>query len=139
MVCASMSFTPMLLVEDVERASRWLCKVLPLTSAHGGPDFEMLQDPRGQVLLWLHAANGRHDHPQLADMQLGALTGGSIYYLQVEDVEEVHRRATAAGALILEPPHNNPLAGFTEFTFEDPNGYRFAAHGARLGGGYASA
>jgi uncharacterized glyoxalase superfamily protein PhnB len=130
-----MPITPMLLVADVEASSRWLRSVLPLSSAHGGPDFEMLADERGETILWLHALRADHEHPQLEGMKPGSLTGGSIFYLQVSDVDGVCEKARAAGACILEEPYQNPLARFYEFTFEDPNGYRFAVHNARLGEG----
>ena len=135
MLKLGMAFTPMLTVHDVEATSAWLCSVLPLSSAHGGPDFEMLADSNGETIMWLHISNEKsshpHPHPQLENIDMTNPGSGVVVYLCVatqEELRAIHDNALKANAHIYEAPTVNPNARSMEFTFRSPDGYRFAVH-----------
>ena len=48
----------MLFVKDVPSASTWYQNLLGATSAHGGPEYEMLTDSEGELLFQLHKLDG---------------------------------------------------------------------------------
>ena len=56
---------PMVVLADVEAGSHWFQEVLGLSSAHGGPEYEMLTDG-GELVAQLHAWEV-HAHPNLGD------------------------------------------------------------------------
>jgi uncharacterized glyoxalase superfamily protein PhnB len=47
-----------------------------------------------------------------------------VAYLRVEDVDDFHRRAVAAGAEVLKPPRDEPW-GRRELGLRSPDGHRF--------------
>lgn len=126
----AMSITPMLVVQDVPAASSWLRNVFGWTSAHGGPEFEMLADSRGKVLMWLHVREASHDHAHVSDVDMTSVGRGVTFYVQVDDIEVVAARAAVTGAQFVEELHHNPRASHREFTVTGPEGYCFAAHTA---------
>ncbi len=128
-----MSLTPMLVVEDVPAVSAWLQRVFEWKSAHGGPEFEMLADATGTVLLWLHMREADHEHAHTSGVDLASVGGGVTFYVLVDDIEAVRVRAGEGGAEIVEELHVNLLASHREFTVVGPQGYHFAAHTARNG------
>jgi catechol 2,3-dioxygenase-like lactoylglutathione lyase family enzyme len=123
-----MGFLPMLYVADVEASSRWYQTVFGVTSAHGGPEFEMLMHD-GAIALQLHKADGDEHGTMLVP---GAPSGsGVLLYFPVADVDAVHaahQRAVDAGATIELEPTFNPLAHHTETVLRDPDGYAIAVH-----------
>jgi catechol 2,3-dioxygenase-like lactoylglutathione lyase family enzyme len=120
-----MSLTPMLFVDDVEASSRWYQSLLGLRSAHGGPEFEMLQDADGSFALYLHRAEA--DEHGEARRPAGAPVGsGVLFYRMVEDVRAAHRKASEMGAAVEGPPTFLPQARQTEFVVRDPDGYAIA-------------
>lgn len=133
-----MSLTPMLLVEDVPSTSIWLQALFGWKSEHGGPEFEMLADGTGRVVMWLHATDADHDHEALAAVDMRTVGRGITFYVQVEEIEAVFARAESAVGKILEPLHFNELAHHHEFSIAGPHGYQFSAHTAFEGGGGAS-
>jgi catechol 2,3-dioxygenase-like lactoylglutathione lyase family enzyme len=119
-----MSLTPMLFVHDVEASSRWYQDLLGATSAHGGPDFEMLMLD-GHVALQLHHAD-REEHGD-ARLPPGAPPGaGVLLYCPVADVRAAHRAALVIGAEVESEPQFIATAGHTEFVVHDPDGYALA-------------
>jgi hypothetical protein len=56
---------PIIVLDDVETASRWFQDALGLASGHGGPDYEMLMDGDDMVAQ-LHAWEA-DEHPHLGD------------------------------------------------------------------------
>ena len=125
-----MSLTPMLVVDDVPAVSAWLQRVFGWKSAHGGPEFEMLADATGKVLMWLHARDADHEHAHTSGVDLASVGGGVTFYVLVDDIESVRARAGEGDAEIVEELHENKLAGHNEFTVVGPQGYHFAAHTA---------
>ena len=56
---------PMVVVADVEAASRWFQRVLGLVSGHGGSEYESLTDG-GEMVVQLHRWEA-DEHPHLGD------------------------------------------------------------------------
>jgi catechol 2,3-dioxygenase-like lactoylglutathione lyase family enzyme len=119
-----MPFDPMLFVDDVEATSRFLQDLLGLKSGHGGPEYEMLLDADGKLVLQLHHADAdEHGSDHLPD---GAPRGaGVLLYYAVPDVKAAHRRAEAMGAAE-GPPTYISQARHTEFVARIPDGYAIA-------------
>jgi hypothetical protein len=120
----------MLTVTDVEATSSWLQTIFALTSVHGGPEFDMLADGEGQVVMWLHRHDADHDHAQTSGLDMSRVGSGIVFYLQTGDIEATNARASALGATFVEELHHNPLAHHREFTIKSADGYLFAAHTA---------
>jgi catechol 2,3-dioxygenase-like lactoylglutathione lyase family enzyme len=120
-----MALDPMLFVDDVAAASRWFQALLGLKSAHGGPEYEMLVDEAGSLVVQLHHAGGdEHGGQRLPS---GSVRGaGVLLYCRVPDVREAHARAAAMEATIEGPPIFVRLAGHTEFVVRSPDGYAIA-------------
>jgi predicted enzyme related to lactoylglutathione lyase len=125
-----MGFLPMLFVDDVEASSRWYQELFGVTSAHGGPEFEMLAVGEHDIVLQLHKADAEeHGGPRLP---AGAARGaGVLLYFQVADVDAVHAahaRAVAMGATVESGPTYIEAAHHTETLVLDPDGYAVAIH-----------
>ena len=114
----------MLFVADVEGSSRWYQMLLGTTSAHGGPEFEMLMLD-GSLALQLHRAEAEeHGHERRPP---GAQPGaGILLYCGVPDVWAAYDRADEMKAEIESEPTFIELAGHTEFVVHDPDGYALA-------------
>lgn len=120
---------PMLVVRDVEAASRWFQSVLGLTSAHGGPEYEMLMDG-DTLVLQLHHWDA-HEHPNLGDPEDPSRGNGVLLWFATDDFDSLVGRVESTGARVLEGPAFNPLAGHTEVWLEGPDGYRVVVNGPR--------
>jgi uncharacterized glyoxalase superfamily protein PhnB len=114
--------TPYLLYEDAGAALDWLGK------AFGFREKERVEGPDGKVAhaemdagdgtrIFLGGPGGDYRNPK----QVG-LT--SLVYVYVEDVDAHHARAAAAGATIVEEPHDEPY-GERRHAAEDPEGHRW--------------
>ena len=122
----------MLTVNDVPATSKWIQDLLGWGSAHGGPDFEMLTDASGKVVMWLHRVDADHDHPESTNIDMEGVGQGVIFYVHVDDIEAVRERAE--DTQVIEELHFNELARHREFTVKGPEGYRFAPHTTFAGG-----
>ena len=112
---------PLICVADVPQSSSWFQRVLGLTGAHGGPEYEQLTSD-GQLVLQLHAWEV-HEHAHLGDPELRPYGNGAVLWFESDQIEHDFARATMAGAMVLEPLHLNPLANHLEFWLQEPNGY----------------
>ena len=112
----------MLFVADVEASSRWYQSLLGATSAHGGPEFEMLMLD-GALALQLHKADAEEHGDQAPAGHAGE---GILLYCGVEDVWAAHDRADEMKAEIESEPNFIDAAGHTEFVVHDPDGYALA-------------
>jgi catechol 2,3-dioxygenase-like lactoylglutathione lyase family enzyme len=122
-----MKAQPMIAVADVIAASAWYQRVLGLSSAHGGDEYEMLCS-NGTLVLQLHAWDA-HEHPHLGDPAVRPHGNGVILWFLDDDVVAAYERAVAAGALVLEALKVNPLAHHREFWLRDPDGYTVVVSG----------
>lgn len=113
--------TALIVVRDVAASAKWYQQVVGVTSGHGGDEFEMLMSD-GRMLLMLHHADA-DEHPALAAPGEGPPGSGVLLYFGVDDVRAVYARAQAAGADLIDEPHENPNARAVEFSLRDPDGY----------------
>lgn len=112
---------PMIAVKDVLASSAWYEGLLGCKNTRGGAEFGMLADG-DTILLLLHHWHG-HEHAWLREARQGAVGGGVCLYFRVDDLDDAFARAQKLGVEILEPPHDNPLAGQRELELRDPDGY----------------
>lgn len=115
----------MLFVRDVPASSRWYQDVFGARSGHGGDEYEMIEDDQGTLLFQLHHLEG-DEHAVGALGEGDPRGGGVLVYVQVDDVQAVHRRATELGADVLSAPAYIDLATHTEFILRDRDGYTLA-------------
>ncbi len=112
---------PLLVVADVQRASRWYRQVLNADSGHGGDEYErVLVD--GSLVLQLHAREVTHHHGAIADPD-SPLGNGVAVWFEADDFDAVVRRSRDAGADVVSDVHVNPNAGHRELWLRDPDGY----------------
>jgi catechol 2,3-dioxygenase-like lactoylglutathione lyase family enzyme len=111
---------PLIVVRDVEAASRWYCALLGATSGHGGREYErvMIGD---ELVMQLHAWDV-HGHQHLGDPAL-PIGNGVVLWFKVADFDAAVVRARALGATVLEEVHDNPGAEHVEIWLRDPDGY----------------
>jgi catechol 2,3-dioxygenase-like lactoylglutathione lyase family enzyme len=115
---------PLIACRDVEASSRWYQRLLGCKSAHGGPEYERLVDPRRQrtehggegLILQLHSWEVEHDHGAVGDP------------VEVDDFDAAAARATDLGAEVVLPVHRNPPEGpggpaHRELWIKDLDGY----------------
>jgi len=122
-------FLPTLFVADVEASSRWYQQLFGVTSAHGGPEFEMLAVGEHDIVLQLHKSDADEHGTRTEPGSPNGL--GVLFYWQVADVDavkETHKRALAMGANVETEPAHNELAHHTEFVVRDPDGYAIAVN-----------
>ncbi|HEY5923350.1 MAG TPA: VOC family protein [Kofleriaceae bacterium] len=118
---------PLLVVDDVEAASRWYQRLLGATSAHGGPKYERLEVD-GKLILQLHAWKVAHDHGELGDPKLPR-GNGAVLWFETDDFDAAVVRARELAAEVVLGPIRNPPEGqeggpaHRELWLRDPNGY----------------
>ncbi|NNE12830.1 MAG: VOC family protein [Ilumatobacter sp.] len=113
---------PLIVSSSVPASSEWYQRVLGLTSAHGGDEYERLTTADGTLVLQLHELDV-HEHPVLFpdDGRLGA--PGVALWFQTDTFDADVERIRAAGADIAEDVHVNPSAQHREIWLRDPDGY----------------
>lgn len=116
------SLWPILHYDDTEAAHRFLVDVLGFREAVVARDdvgdivHAELRWPGGGALLF-----GGTKH---TDSVHGGLKAGALY-LVTDDVDGVHARVTAAGADVVQPPHDTEFAAGGQayaFSTRDPEG-----------------
>lgn len=120
-----MKLTPMIAVADVERSSAWYCRLLGLASAHGGPHFDMLCAPDGQLVLMLHHWDAE-EHPSMRGGPTPEGVPGLELYIEVASLDElqaVHARAVELEARVSGEPAFRELSHQHEFRVQDLDGY----------------
>lgn len=108
---------PVLCVDDVDAARDFYCEVLDLTVTFECGWYTALTvegDLTRQVAI-VEAG-----HPSVPDGFNGVATG-SLVTVDVDDVDEVHQRAVAAGHQPVVPLRDEPF-GQRHFMLSDPNG-----------------
>ncbi|MCU0416570.1 MAG: VOC family protein [Cytophagaceae bacterium] len=108
-------------VKDVAKTSKWYRDLLNLKSNHGGDNFEMLANQKGEVILCLHRWD-EHDHPTMKDPSIG-VGNGLILYFRVSDLKKVWDKATKLNLNFEQEPHLNENSGQQQFTLRDLDNY----------------
>jgi uncharacterized glyoxalase superfamily protein PhnB len=129
------SVTPMLSYPDVAAAADWLVRAfgfretLRLTDANGAVDHVSLSIGDGVVMLGCPSPDyeGPRDHAERCETarrwrQSPYVVDG--VHVVVEDVDAHHRRAAAAGAVVLSEPEDTPY-GERHYRVEDLAGHRW--------------
>lgn len=119
---------PLICVNDVEASSRWYQKLLNLTSAHGGPNYERLER-NGTLVLQLHRWDVDHHHGAIGDPNDKPPGNGLLLWFEVDDIDEAIERAASLNAEVLLPRHRNPPdedggPNHWEIWLRDPDGYK---------------
>ncbi len=127
---------PLIVCRDVEAASRWYQRLLGVKSAHGGPHYERLIDPKKQqiaegsvgLVMQLHAWDVEHHHGAIGDPGK-PIGNGVLLWFEIDDFDAAVARATELGAESVLAPHRNPPAGqrggpaHREMWIKDLDGY----------------
>ena len=127
---------PLFSCHAVEASSRWYQRLLGCRSAHGGPEYERLVDPRRQsgdqgtdgLILQLHRWKVEHHHGAIGDPAARPFGNGVLLWFEVDDFDAAVARATELGAQVVLPVHRNPPEGpggpaHRELWIKDPDGY----------------
>jgi predicted enzyme related to lactoylglutathione lyase len=112
---------PLLVVADVQHASRWYQHVMAASSGHGGDEYEQVL-VEGSMVLQLHARDAAHHHAAIADPEIPPGNGVAVWF-ETDDFDGVVERSRAAGAHVVTDVHLNPNAGHRELWLRDPDGF----------------
>lgn len=125
--------TPYLAVSDARRALQWYQDVL---TAHQATEPIVMPDGRvGHAELELPGARLylADEHPELGVEAPRPDQGAAVtLHLQVDDVDAVTQRATAAGADLQRSPSDNPYGRIA--VIRDPFGHRWMLNGPSSSG-----
>lgn len=119
---------PMIVVADVEGASRWFQEVLGLVSGHGGGEYEMLMDG-AEAVAQLHLWEA-DEHPHLGDPSDPSRGNGVLLWFATDDFGGIMARVEKTGAEIVDGPLVNPNSHQREVWLRAPEGYVVVAAGA---------
>ncbi len=125
---AAMRAQPLLSVHDVEAASGFYQRLLGVRSDHGGPEYERLVTPDGQLVLQLHSFAAEHHHGAIGDPTDRPYGNGVLLWFEIEDFDAAVARVEELGAEIVLAPHRNPPEGdggpnHREIWLRDRDGY----------------
>lgn len=112
---------PLVVVADVEAASRWFQQVLGLRSGHGGSEYEMLIDG-SDVVVQLHQLEA-DEHPHLGDPSDPSRGNGILLWFVTDDLDTVLRRVEETRCVVLDGPLMNPNSGQREVWIRGPEDY----------------
>jgi len=118
----------MVVVADVEAASRWFQAVLGLGSGHGGPEYEMLLDG-SEVVAQLHRWEA-DEHPYLGDRDDPSRGNGILLWFATDDFDGIVRRIEETASVVVDGPLVNRNSGLREVWVRGPEGYVVVAAGA---------
>jgi hypothetical protein len=85
---------PLLVVADVQRASRWYQHVMAASSGHGGDEYEQVL-VEGSMVLQLHTRDAAHHHGAIADPEISPGNGVAVWF-ETDDFDGVVDRSHAA-------------------------------------------
>ena len=118
---------PLIAVADVEATSRWFQRLLGCQSAHGGPEYERLEN-NGTLIMQLHSWDVEHHHSNLGNPNDQPYGNGVLLWFEIDDFDDAVSRASELQVEIVLAPHRNPPDGqggpnHREIWLKDPNGY----------------
>src|SRR5688500_266591 len=104
---------PLIVCGNVEASSRWYQRLLRCKSAHGGPEYERLVDPKRKysehgsegLILQLHAWDVGHHHGAMGDPDAKPYGNGVLLWFEVDDFDAAVAWATELGAEVVLPVH----------------------------------
>jgi catechol 2,3-dioxygenase-like lactoylglutathione lyase family enzyme len=111
----------MIVVADVEAASRWFQEVLGLGSGHGGSEYEMLMDG-SELVAQLHQWEA-DEHSHLGDPDEPSRGNGVLLWFATDDFDAVMGRVTETETDVLDGPLVNPNSRQREVWVRGPEGY----------------
>lgn len=114
----------MIAVRDIRKSAAWYCKLLGATNDHARDDFDRIVDG-DRVLLMLHHWGGG-EHGAMRSPEDGTIGNGFLLWIYVSDLDAIYARAKKLKATVVTKPHDNPQAGWREFTVRDLDGYAVA-------------
>jgi predicted enzyme related to lactoylglutathione lyase len=117
---------PPIAVADVEATSRFYQKLLGCVSAHGGREYERLEQ-NGRLVMQLHHWQVEHHHGPIGDPNLPH-GNGVLLWFEIDDFDAAMERVAELQPPIVMPKHRNPPDGnggpnHWECWLRDPNGY----------------
>lgn len=112
---------PLICVRDVEASSRWYQRLLGLSSAHGGTEYERL-NWGDALVLQLHRWDVGHHHGPIGDPNLPA-GNGLLLWFEVDDLDSAVARAEEMGVEVVMPHYHHEGAFQWEIWLRDPDGY----------------
>lgn len=118
----------MIVVADVEAASRWFQETLGLASGHGGSEYEILLDG-SDVVAQLHQWEA-DEHPHLGNPDDPSRGNGVLLWFATDDFDGILGRIDKTGADVVDGPLVNPNSGQREVWLRGPEGYIVVAAGA---------
>ena len=116
-----MRFQPLICVNDVEASSRWFQRLLGLKSAHGGPEYEQLNNG-DTLVLQLHRWDVEHHHRAIGDPNIKP-GNGVLLWFEIDDLDAAIARAEEMGVEVVMPHYHHEGASQWEIWLRDPNGY----------------
>ena len=111
------SIIPCLVYADAARAIDFLCGAFGFTRALIVPGDSVGDVPHAQLVLdgnMVMLSSLKPDHRERFGLTTPAQTGGAVtasIYVALGDPDAHHARASAAGAEIIAPPHDNDYGG----------------------------
>jgi uncharacterized glyoxalase superfamily protein PhnB len=120
---------PALRYRNAPAAIDWLCNVLGFTrhAVYDGPNGSIGHAElalNGGMIMLGSAKDDEHGRRFKSPDEVDGMETGSVYVI-VADVEAVHARAVAAGAVIIRPLEDMPY-GSREFSVRDPEGHSWS-------------
>jgi len=112
---------PIIAVKDVNVSAEWYQTIFRCKRSHGGNDFAVLEDEKGEILICLHKW-GEHEHPTMTNPNITPGNGLILYY-KTENLEEIRQNVETMNHPIEEDIHRNPNSGKMEFSLRDKDGY----------------
>lgn len=117
---------PLIAVADVEATSRFYQTLLGCVSAHGGKEYERLEQ-NGRLIMQLHRWEVEHHHGPIGDPNLPP-GNGVLLWFEIDDFDAAMERVAELQPPIVMPKHRNPPDGdggpnHWECWLRDPNGY----------------
>ncbi|HEX5323216.1 MAG TPA: VOC family protein [Capsulimonadaceae bacterium] len=112
---------PLICVRDVEASSRWYQRLLGVTSAHGGAEYERLN--KGDTLiLQLHNWEVKHHHDAIGDPDIKA-GNGVLLWFEIADLAGAVARSKEMNVEVVMPHYHHAGASQWEIWLRDPDGY----------------
>ena len=102
-------------------SSKWYQSVFGCKRIHGGNDFAVLVDEKGEILICLHKW-GEHEHPTMKNPNITPGNGLILFY-KTENINAIRQNLDKINYPVDADIHLNPNSMKKEFSLRDPEGY----------------